>query len=226
MEQNLRRESRNVFAIILALQLLTSFGAIALLARMGPAIATVVEENVESMTAVEEMIATLAGASGSDEAAHRTFMAAYNKAENNVTEAEERPLLAEIRANSDAALAGDTNARKRILSASRQLAEVNREALFREDREVQRLAEAGAWAAVVLGLTAFVFVRYVAGRVDRSVVAPILEIADTLAAHDMGDRYRRCSTESRHAEIQSIADGVDRLLDRTDPGKGPEGPGL
>lgn len=218
----LRRESRNIFGIILAFQLATSFGAIALLARMGPAIATVVEENVESVTAVEQMIAALAVASASDEPVRREFLAAYDKAHNNVTEPEEQPLLDRIRAGADAALAGDAEAKRRVLQDLRRLAEVNRDALYRADSEARRLAEAGAWAAVVLALAAFVFVRYVAGRVDRGLVMPILEIADALAAHAQGDKFRRCSTLSRNAEIQMIADGVDRLLDEAEArGGGP-----
>jgi methyl-accepting chemotaxis protein len=93
------------------------------------------------------------------------------------------------------------------------LAEVNRTALRQADEEAQRLARAGAWAAVILALTAFVLVRLVNIRVDRRFVMPILEIASALESVRQGDRFRRCSASSDSPEIQSIADNVNDLLD-------------
>jgi len=210
---HLRRQTRSVFGFIIALQLATSFGAIALLTRMGPVIATVAEENVESLAAVERMVAALAAPLHQADAARHTFFEAYGRALNNITEAEESPLLDEIRADADGALAGDPGARERLLETLGQFANVNREALQRADREAQRLAEAGAWAAAILAVAAFLFVRITANRVDRHFVMPLLEIAGTLEAARQGDRFRRCSGRSGSPEIQTIADGVNQLLD-------------
>lgn len=212
---HLRKQSRAVFGLILVLQLATSFGAIALLTRMGPAIATVAEENVESLAAIEGMAAALA-LSPSD-AARAAFVTQYQRADRNITEAEEEPLLQSIQADADAALNGDPLIRARIVANLHQLAEVNRRALRRADEEAQRLARAGAWAAVILALTAFVLVRLVNIRVDRRFVMPILEIASALESVRQGDRYRRCSASSDSPEIQSIAANVNQLLD--DPGQ-------
>ena len=211
---HLRKQSRTVFGLILVLQLATSFGAIALLTRMGPAIATVSEENVESLAAVEGMAAALALAP-SDEA-RTAFQTQYQRADRNITEAAEAPLLQSIQADAAAALDGDPLIRTRIIANLHQLAEVNRRALREADEEAQRLARAGAWAAVFLALTAFVLVRLVNIRVDRRFVMPILEIASVLESVRQGDRFRRCSASSVSPEIQSIADNVNKLLDDSD----------
>ena len=212
---HLRKQSRAVFGLILALQLATSFGVIALLTRMGPAIAVVSEENVESLAAVEGMAAALALAP-SDEA-RATFLTQYERANRNITETAEEPLLQSIKADADAALNGDPLIRARIVANLHQLAEVNRVALRQADAEAQRLARAGAWAAVILALAAFVLVRLVNIRVDRRFVMPILEIASALESVRQGNRYRRCSASSDSPEIQSIAENVNLLLDDTLP---------
>lgn len=212
----LRKQSRTVFALIIALQLATSFGAIALLTRMGPAIATVAEENVESLTAVERMAIALASRQ-TDDGRQSAFESALQRSSDNITEAEESPLIESIRADYATALAGDEAARERVLQNLTLLAEVNRTALHEADRNAQRLAEAGAWAAVILAVTAFVFIRYVANRVDRLFVGPIVEIANTLEAAGNGDIYRRSSSRSDSHEIESIVEGVNALLDKRTP---------
>lgn len=210
----LGKQSRRVFGVIVALQLATSFGAIALLTRMGPAIARVAEENVESLTAVERMTAALAEPSNADEDKRLAFFRALAAAEDNVTEEEEIPLLREIRGTADSALSGGVDARAAVLRSLRRLAEVNRSALLRADREAQRLAEAGAWAAVALAVIAFLFVRYVANRVERQFVMPVLEVSQTLDAVRQGDRFRRCAGSSGSPDVQNLLDGVNDLLDR------------
>lgn len=213
MRDSLQRQSRTVFGVILALQLGTSFGAIALLARMGPAIARVAEENVESLTAVEQMMLALAEPAEEARQARLDFFTAHEAAERNITEEAERPLLDQIRVAADGALRGEPHARRRAFAGLARLAEVNREALEEADREAQRLSEAGAWAMVALAIVAFVFVRYVAGRVDRRFVGPVVEIANALDAAHQGDRFRRCSGGAGSPELRSIAEGVNRLLD-------------
>ncbi len=212
----LRKHSRNVFLLIIGLQLATSFGAIALLVRMGPAIAKVAEENVESVSAIEDMLAALAGAGPLDDQHRTAFLAAYQRAEDNVTEEEELPLLNEIGSAAEGAFSGDPPATRRVVQRLQELAEVNRSALRRADREAQRLAEAGAWAAVALSMVAFVFARYVANRVDRQFVMPVLEISDTINAARQGDGFRRCAGLSQSPEIQNIVDGVNQLLDQAE----------
>ncbi|MBI1353920.1 MAG: hypothetical protein GC160_06205 [Acidobacteria bacterium] len=220
----LRRQSRTVFLLILAVQLATSFGAIALLSRMGPAIANVAEENVESLSAVEQMLGALATPPSEDDEAPKAFLAAYARADKNVTEDEERPLLQAIRTDAEQALEGEPAARHRVLRALTELADINRKALRRADEDAQRLARAGAWAAVMLALIAFLLVQFMARRADRVFVMPILEIANVVNVARQGDLFRRCSIHSESPEIQSLADGVNRLLDRRkapDPSSSP-----
>ena len=211
---DLRRQSRSVFSLILGVQLATAFGAIALLSRMGPAIARVAEANVDSLSSAAEMMAALAAPPDDIERAREAFLAAHARAGRNVTEAEERPLLEAIADDVDEALGGDPEARRRVLAAIQELAEVNHRALRRMDDEAQRLARAGAWAAVMLALIAFLLVRLTARRVDRVFVMPILEIAAVVDAARQGDVFRRCSVRGGSPEIQSLAEGVNQLLDR------------
>ncbi len=210
---HLRKQSRTAFGLILSLQLATSFGAIALLSRMGPAIAKVAEENVESLTAVEKMMAALTAPPEEAETARRSFEEAYRRADRNVTENDERPLLLEIRDQTDGAFSGDREARESLVVALEQLAEVNRQALHKADQEARRLAQAGAWAAVILALVSFLLVRVVAHRVDAEFVMPILDVADALRSALQGDGFRRCAGRNASPEIQSIANGVNHLLD-------------
>jgi len=208
---HLRKQSRAAFGLILLLQLATSFGAISLLTRMGPAIAIVSEENVESLAAIEGMVAALALSPTDD--ARAAFLTQYQRADRNITETAEEPLLRSIKADADAALNGDPLIRARIITNLRQLAAVNRAALREADEEAQRLARAGAWVAVILALTAFVLVRLVNIRVERRFVMPILEIASAIESVRQGDRFRRCSASSDSPEIRSIAENVNLLLD-------------
>jgi hypothetical protein len=215
MMHYLRRQGRRVFVIIVGIQLLTSFGAIALLTRMGPAIARVAEENVESLTAVESMLLALAESPDPNGEGRGAFLAALDAADANVTESSEPEILAAIRESADLALTGETAARSLVFQQLRQLADTNRDALRRSDREARRLAEAGAWSVAVLACLGFLFVLYVAGRADRQFVIPILEVSRTLHAAGQGDRFRRCSLRSSSPEIREIAEGVNRLLDES-----------
>src|SRR5688572_804186 len=84
---------------LLALQVVTSASAIALLTRMSPAIERIISENVASILAGAEMLGALAELprDPAAESARRTrFEEALLRARNNVTERDEPEILAAI----------------------------------------------------------------------------------------------------------------------------------
>ncbi|MCB9382968.1 MAG: hypothetical protein H6509_00015 [Bryobacterales bacterium] len=211
---HLRKEFRIAFGLIFGLQLATAFGAIAVLDRMGPAIAQVAADNVESLGAIEQMLGALALESGPmPEAAAAELRQAYAKAAANVTEEEEKPLLDSIQTNLEAAISGEQQARFSVVTALRRLSSVNRQAMFRSDNEAQRLARAGAWAAALLAFLTFLVARLLAARVENRLITPLFDIYSTLQAAKNGDTRRRSTLFKGSAEIEGIALGVNSLLD-------------
>ena len=210
----LRREFRIAFGLIFGLQLATAFGAIALLTRMGPAIARVAADNVDSLAAVEEMLAALAVDNGTlDETHAAEFRQALERAASNVTEEAERPLLDAIQRDAEKALAGEPQERASVVLNLRLLSDVNRQAMLRSDAEAQRQATAGAWAAAFLALFTFLAARLLAERAEHRLIMPLFDIYSTLNAANNGETRRRCSLHKGSAEIEGIAMGVNALLD-------------
>jgi hypothetical protein len=210
----LRREFRIAFGLIFGLQLATAFGAIALLTRMGPAIARVSADNVDSLGATEDMLAALALEGGAlSKASAAEFREAFGRARGNVTEKEEGPLLDEIERGMSPALDGDPEARAAVILNLRRLSQVNRQAMLGTDAEAQRLATAGAWAAAILALITFLAARLLAERAEHRLVMPLYDIYSTLQAAKSGDMRRRCSMHRGSSEVEGIALSVNRLLD-------------
>jgi hypothetical protein len=93
---NLRRELFVAIGALVVLNLVLSFGAIGLFARMGPAIERILQENVSTIVAAEKILGELARldhARPLDEAQRKRIAGALADAEHNITEEEERPVL-------------------------------------------------------------------------------------------------------------------------------------
>jgi hypothetical protein len=219
----LRKEFRIAFGLIFGLQLATAFGAIALLTRMGPAIARVAADNVDSLEAIEEMLAALAlEGDAFAEGPAAQFQQAYGRAVGNVTEEAERPLLEAVKRSAKAALAGDADARAEVVLSLRRLSEVNRQAMQRTDAEAQRLATAGAWTAALLALVTFLAARLLAERAEHRLIMPLFDVYSTLQAAKHGDTRRRSAVHKGASEIERIALGVNALLDARGPAPSPD----
>lgn len=197
---------------LLALQLLTAFAAIGLLSRVSPAVAQIIEDNVYSIEAVEEMLAVLADHPDQTTAEER-FYGAHERAASNVTEAAEEPLLAAILRESPAAFDGDEAARAETITALRELGRVNRASMEQRDLQAQRIGITGAWAAVMLGFTSFLFGATVYRRLRARLEDSLLEVDDALQAARGGDPLRRCAQVDAPEEIVRIADNVNWTLD-------------
>lgn len=198
------------------LGVLLSMLAIALLTRMGPAIARILDENVYSIEAVEEMLASLAAAPQSSPAeseARQRFEAALARAKSNVTEEDERPILDKLAAAYPACFEGDAQARAQAVEALRELGVVNRESMARADAHAKRLEEAGAWAAAFLGAIALGLGILVYRRLRLELEWPLDELRATLSRVRSGNQQVRCHTSRGPQELRQIAKDINWLMD-------------
>ncbi len=212
---SVRREIRVAVGTLFAFQLAGAFTGIALLTRMSPAIERILAENEYSIRAAEDMLSVLARPSF-DEEGKSEFSGALERAKNNVTEDEERPLLNAIETDMKLVFDGrpEASTRKRLVESIQRLAEINRKSMRKQDDEAQRLGFAGAWAAVAVGLLAFLAFVFFSRRLDAQVVEPIDEIRDAVVAATNGDVFRRCVPRGTH-EPREISRGLNALLDRS-----------
>jgi hypothetical protein len=201
------------FAILLLIQAVTSLVALALLGRMSPAIERIMEENVASAEAVEQMALILAEPVLDDESVQR-YREALDRARNNVTEPEERPLLDELHDLSGLALSEDPEVRRRSLEALEKLGSVNRAAMARSRDEAKRLGTAGAWAVTLLAFLGLGASFLAVTRSRRRILAPLAEISRVVAAHRAGEtRQRYVDPAGNGHEIGHLGATLNDLLD-------------
>ncbi len=207
---------------LLLLQVVTSFAAIALLARLGPAIAQILQENDFSVRAVEQMQQALAarGAGETDEARSHAFGEALSRARSNITEPGEEEHIQAIEASYAAAIAGDAEAIAATLHHVEALGEINHGTMVLADERATRLAEGGSWAAVVLALAGLGLGLLVARRLTRRVVVPLVELDDAVARHRAGDAHRRARIDDAPAELLAVTRTINALLDEKQLGPG------
>lgn len=211
----LRRELLWAISTLVGMNLLLAFGAIGLFTRMGPAIDRIMQENVYSIVAAEEILSRLATSDGGTiEPAVRLRMdRAVGRIAENVTEAEETPLVESLRALLPQVVAGNQQARKRFVADIGRLIRINRAAMKRVDEEAQRLGSAGAWAAVFVGVISFLASWLVVVRLQRRLVLPILDLHGVLENARVGDRLRRCRHADAPREVVEVTREVNMLLD-------------
>lgn len=211
----LRQEASVGIGSILLLQVLLSALGIVLLTRMGPAIEHILQDNVFSSLAVEEMLAILAEPNVAEsEASHQRFEDALRRAQDNVTEADETPLVEAVSAGRAQALAGDPMARRDVIAALRALARVNHDSMARADRRARRLGTAGAWAAAMLGALALALGIMVYRRLRLRLELPVEILRHTLERVREGDLRARCVVSAGPVEVRQIARDLNAVLDR------------
>ena len=211
----LRRELLLTIGALVLLNLFLAFGAIGLFVRMGPAIERILQENVYSTIAAEEMLAELAEAGGetlTPEARARVGQALDN-AKRNVTEEEEPPVLAALERALPSAMEVEPDGRRQAVASVRQLIQINRDAMRKVDEEARRLGGAGAWAAVFVGFVSFLLSVFVVVRLQKRVVRPLVDLHQVLEGAREGDRLRRCRLADAPREVIQVTQAVNRLLD-------------
>ncbi len=211
----LRRELLWTVGALAVLNLILAFGAIGLFARMGPAIERILDENVYSIVAAEEMLLELSHAGGAPltEDAEARVIQQLENAKRNVTEDAERPVLASLERSLPRAAAGDAEARREAVASARALIQINRDAMDEVDQDARRLGAAGAWSAVFLGFLSFLLSLLVVVRFQRRFVRPLVDLHQVLERAREGDRLRRCRVGDGPAEVRQVAEAVNRLLD-------------
>jgi hypothetical protein len=216
----LRRNFLLSVGILVAFNVLLAFGAIGLFTRMGPAIERILQDNVYSTEAAEEMLALLARPSIDPTSAvrQRQFEEALQRAKNNTTELEEVPSLRRIEQHYIVALAGDDIALAVVVQALQQLTAINRQAMVSTDQEAQRLGNAGAWVAVFIAVFSFGISLIIIHRLERRVLNPLVELHDVLEAVRVGNSHRRCRALIAPDEIRQVLNSVNFLLDRSTNG--------
>lgn len=209
---SLRQELLLVWAALVVVQVLTLTGAVGLLARMNPAIETMMHDNERSIAAVETMLAEL-GRSHTDAGALARFETALADARGNVTEDEEPEQLDRIAVGYAAAFTGDPTARERVTVALQELAAINRRAMEAAAGRVSGLGRTGAWTAAVLGLLSIGTAIGMGRRLERRVIEPIETTAAAVKAIEDGDRHRRCPVHGP-SEVMTLGRGIEALRQR------------
>ncbi|MCA9540272.1 MAG: hypothetical protein KC620_15345 [Myxococcales bacterium] len=210
----LRREVKLGIGAVLGLQLLLSAMTIALLARMGPAIERILQENVYSVEAADEMLAVLARNPGAPTPeAQAAFDDALRRARENVTEEAERPLLAALESFRRADLPQSAEARATAVDVLRQLGHVNRASMERADLQAKRTSSAGAWAAAMLGALSLGLGIVVYRRLRLRLELPLTELQRTTHRVRAGNLQARCAVADGPAEVMQVAADLNWLLD-------------
>jgi PAS domain-containing protein len=211
----IRDEIRLAVGALLVIQVLTMIAAVALLARMTPAIDQILQDNDKSIRAVERMLLALtepAPAPGEPDLRRVRFERALAEAANNITEPSEEPVLERIVEHQDAALAGDPQALALLRAELWQLGDINRQSMLDANARAQRLGTAGAWALVFLGLIGVVFSIALLRRARGKLINPVYEIGSVLDACRGGDRHRRYNPAGASTEFREIAEVVNLLV--------------
>lgn len=197
---------------VLIVQVALSALAIALFTRMGPAIGRIVEENVYSVAAVEEMLVALALPVGPERRA--MFESALQRAKDNVTEPEEHGLLRVIARDHRAALEGEAAALRSVVGRLKALGKVNRATMARADRSAVQLGRAGGWAAAIMGALALGMGVLVYRRLRLRLELPVVELMKTTDRYRNGNGLARCARTDSPFEIQRIEENLNWMLDR------------
>jgi methyl-accepting chemotaxis protein len=211
----LKRELRIGIGILVATQMVLAFTAIGLLSRMAPAIDRILQENVLSIEAAEEMLVVLA--LSREGVGHRDldgqFFGALERARDNITEREEREILDRVEDGYRRFEEGSTSALAPTIQAVQRLVRTNREAMRRTRDQASRLSEAGAWAAVLAAIFGFAAGIIVVVRIQRRVVEPMDEIYAVTKSCSEGDSFRRCQLRDAPGEVREIMATLNDLLD-------------
>lgn len=203
--------------MLLVVQLLTSVVAITLFVRMSPAIRHILDNNVATFEATEQVLLVLTRREEVDAADRRAFLDAVERATRNMTEPEEAAPLETLRRHAPAALDGDREAREHAVAALVELGHINRAAAKRADSAAQRLGAAGAWTSALLGLIGMAISFYAVEMARRRVLAPLAEMADVAHAYQGGDLHRRCSRISTPSEeTDRVMTMINRMLDEVE----------
>jgi hypothetical protein len=212
----LQREASLGMGMLIGLQLVLAICAIVLLDRMTPAIGRILDENVASKAAVEEMLAVLAETTESapGSRAEARFVRALERAIANITEDEEKELVEDIQRDALAVFRGDLEARQRVVAALQRLGDVNRQSMIAADGRAKLLGRTGAWAAAILGAFSLGLGIFAYRRLRLRIELPIEAVRRTLDQVRHDNSQARCPTLLRApVEIAQVGSQLNWVLD-------------
>jgi hypothetical protein len=207
-------EIRAGLGVLLAIQLIATFGVMGLLVRMNPAIDAVVHDDLPTLAATQDMAVVLAEESCRATPEVSRFVVALDRAEAVSADPTEQARLAQIREAQTAAFSGDCDARTSVIGNIVELADANRTEMLRASTSARQLAIAGGWATALVGLLAFVVSLLLLRGWLRRFADPLRELEAVLQANASGDPYRRNRRMEGPNELGVIAARVNHLLDR------------
>lgn len=198
----------SVYLMIL-FNLLLAFGSIWSFQRMNPEIRQIYKRNVISLSACEEMLASLA----SDEVDVPRFRKSLEKARSNITESGEKESLLKIGSLLKEFESGKKEARKRLAEEIVHVTHFNREAIIKAAVHAQKMRQAGAWGIVFMTLIFFGAALFFEQRLRKTLLLPLQEIALVMEARIKGDKFRRCHILHANTDMKKLFDAINSLLD-------------
>lgn len=209
------RELRLAARGLLAIHVVTALGAIFLLLRTSSAVDQIQRENIYSIEAVEQMTLTLAKSPSLDQAQQARFEGALKRAQENITEEAERPVLDKLQVQWDRLKRGEQpQPRAQIFEQLEALSKINHHSITVANDRAQRLGLAGAWVTVVLALLSFMASTLIVRRTGERLIGPLDEIYQTASAIRRGDRHRRCQQTRTNPEVDEVAQVLNDQLDQ------------
>lgn len=223
MATDLKRDIRFKTSLPAIFIIAIAAGAISLFLQLSPAIETIIERNVVSLEAVEEMLSALVIAEGNKgdvqstqfEFAEKKFFAALEQARKHMVEQEEFRLVPNITLKARKYFDGEDSELKPLLTEINALSATNRQGMVSSDLNAKQLGRAGAWTMMLLGFCGFVVSLYVSHRLVHSLIYPIEEIYSVTESHLQGDTNRRAYDFSlAPQQLRAISHFLNSNLDR------------
>lgn len=201
--------------LILGTMLIVALTSTFLMERMSTAIKLILNENVYSVEAAEDMIINLALYNISPMDLHQEqFMEALTRAKNNITLKGEKTLIHRIEQLVPAAFEGQQRGRRQLIEELENLAVLNREAMLRADEDARFLAIAGGWAIVGLAVVGLLISSRVLTQVQRHAIDPMVEICRGVTDWEQGNRLRRFQVSQSSKDLRRTQETLNHILDR------------
>ncbi len=211
----IRSELRLGIGLLIGVQVTATVLAVRQLELLSPAVERVINDNISTLEAGEEILAALTRAESRTRAERPMLVVrALETARAHLTLDGEAELVDIIDAHLDGALDGSPQDRARVVQAVRDLGDLNRRGVAEVDRDVQSRSIASAWVVLLFGVTAAALTLLLQRRWGDRFMLPILEMRDALADVESGNRFRRVTPLDGPDEAKELTAALNRLVDR------------
>lgn len=206
-----RQAIRFEISILIIFHLLMALAGIWIFSRMAPVVDKINAQSLQSLQECDRMLSILAELP--DKSAAQRFELALSAIPRDIAGNEESLAFQQIWSNYEAALQGDTEARKVTLEAINTLAKANRLAIQNTAQEARQEIAAGSWSAVFMAIIYLITLLIIMRRIIRTIIHPLEEIDAVIDAHKKGDRLRRCTGAYLPPNWEKIYSWVNELID-------------